>query len=199
MKNSIEKYRVESNKTYKEISDYLSVSPQLIACWEIGIDTPNLSQSLALRDLFNVTLDELFLVNFETINFSDIDKRFKASVYDIYNNFTNLNLNFIDKNFNDSTISIKIRFQRKRHAMSQEQLAYELGVSKSLVKNWELNIGYPTLSNVILMSQYFNVSLEYFVNSKIGLDEIGLSVLEEKQKNVIINLINCYRDANCIY
>ena len=199
MKNSIEKYRVKSNKTYKDISEHLSVSPQLIMCWENGLDNPNLSQSLALKELFNITLDELYLVNFDIINFSDIDKRFKESVYQIYNNFTNLDLSVINKDSFDYTISTKIRFQRKRYALSQEQLAYELGVSRSLVKNWELKIGYPTLGNIILMSQYFNVSLEYFVNPKIGLDEIGLGVLEENQKQVIIDLIMCYRNTNCNY
>lgn len=90
-------------------------------------------------------------------------------------------------------IARKIKYQRKYRAnMSQGRLANILNVSRSTVNNWECGSAMPTLQHLILMSYLFNVSINYFPDDSIELDELILNQLTEEQKDVIYSLIYIY-------
>lgn len=55
----------------------------------------------------------------------------------------------------------KLRELRQERAIGQVQLAKEIGVGKSVISLWELNRCEPTLSNLIKLSLYFGVSIDY--------------------------------------
>lgn len=57
----------------------------------------------------------------------------------------------------------KLQQLRKEKGMSQEDLAGELNVSRQAVSKWESNNGYPETEKMILLSQLFNVSLDYLM------------------------------------
>lgn len=57
--------------------------------------------------------------------------------------------------------SERLRTLRQEKGLGQVQLAKELDVGKSIVSLWELGQCEPTLSKLIAMSQYFEVSIDY--------------------------------------
>lgn len=83
------------------------------------------------------------------------------------------------------TFGEKIQKLRKEAAMSQEELAYQLDVSRQAVSKWERDNGYPETEKIVRMSKLFNVSLDYLLNEEdsekpeIGPEERGLYVSRE--------------------
>lgn len=94
-------------------------------------------------------------------------------------------------------ISEKIKYQRKtRYNISQRKLGKLLNVSRSTINNWEMSVSTPTIQNLIMLSYIFDVSIEYFLSDPNNMDEILLNRLTEKEKNIIVNLVECYTDKN---
>ena len=52
---------------------------------------------------------------------------------------------------------------RKKHHLSQEQLAGVLGVSRQAVQKWEAGTANPDVSNLIAISEFFGVTLDRLV------------------------------------
>jgi transcriptional regulator with XRE-family HTH domain len=50
---------------------------------------------------------------------------------------------------------------REEKGISQEKLADELGVSHGIISFWETGKREPKLSNLILIAEYFGVSIDY--------------------------------------
>lgn len=51
--------RKENNMTQEELAEKLSVSRQSVSKWESGLSVPDLSKTVAIADLFSISLDEL--------------------------------------------------------------------------------------------------------------------------------------------
>ena len=47
--------------------------------------------------------------------------------------------------------------------MGQEELAKELGLSHGTISLWENELREPKMSNLILLAQYFDVTIDYLV------------------------------------
>ena len=68
---------------------------------------------------------------------------------------------------------------------TQEELSYQLGVSRQAVSKWERDNGYPETEKIIRMSKLFHVSLDYLLNEEdtekpeISPDEKGIYVSRE--------------------
>lgn len=52
---------------------------------------------------------------------------------------------------------------RKQKGLSQQELANQLDVSRQSVSKWELNESEPSLNNIIVLSEIFNVSTDYLL------------------------------------
>lgn len=50
---------------------------------------------------------------------------------------------------------------RSERGIGQTQLANGINVSKGTISLWENNLREPKLSNLIALSKYFNVSIDY--------------------------------------
>lgn len=61
------------------------------------------------------------------------------------------------------TFSEKLQKLRKKHHLSQEQLAEQLGVSRQALSKWELGGSYPEMDKLIKMSQMFSVTTDYLL------------------------------------
>lgn len=59
-----------------------------------------------------------------------------------------------------------IRKLRMGRGLSQEELAFQLGVARQTVSNWENDIKMPTTENIVVLIDFFNVSADYFLCSK---------------------------------
>lgn len=51
--------------------------------------------------------------------------------------------------------------------LGQIELAHELGVSKGVISLWENGLREPSMSSIILLSKFFNVTTDYL----LGLDD----------------------------
>lgn len=73
-------------------------------------------------------------------------------------------------------IGNKILEMRKRHSLSQEQLAEKMGVARQTISKWELGETSPDLLQSKILSQIFNISLDELTNNEI--------------KNILINKVD---------
>ena len=68
---------------------------------------------------------------------------------------------------------------RKKHGLSQEDLAAKLNVSRQSVSKWESNNTYPETDKIVQICNIFNCSMDDLINDKITeIDEV-----ERKEKN----------------
>ena len=59
------------------------------------------------------------------------------------------------------TFGQRIKQLRQEKGLGQVLLAKELGVGKSIISLWEKDECEPTLSKLILLAKYFEVSIDY--------------------------------------
>lgn len=90
----------------------------------------------------------------------------------------------------------KLIIHRKRMGLSQEQLAERLGVTRQSVSKWESGASVPELQKLVLLSELFQVSIDYLVKDymeeelfqqKQAVPEgtVDTAVLEEKVDTLI--------------
>ena len=70
---------------------------------------------------------------------------------------------------------------RRKKGLSQEQLGYELGVSRQTVSKWELGQSYPDFQRLVLLSDYYEMSLDELVR---GVDVGDVRALNESEKQI---------------
>ena len=61
------------------------------------------------------------------------------------------------------TVGERIRILRKEAGLTQKQLGEKLGVSASMIGQYETNSRKPKLETLIKIADYFGVSIDYFV------------------------------------
>ena len=70
-------------------------------------------------------------------------------------------------------IGEQLQKQRKAHKMSQDTLAKELHISRQSVSKWENGATLPSFSNVIAISELFDISLDDLIKGDVELmDEL---------------------------
>jgi len=89
------------------------------------------------------------------------------------------------------TLAEKIFTLRKRHGLSQDELAGELGVTRQAVYKWESGIASPEIDKLKSLSKLFEVSFDYLLNDEI--DEYD----NEKEKSENTTRKPAYRSIFC--
>lgn len=69
----------------------------------------------------------------------------------------------MNKHSKIETFGERLKALRKEKGISQPDLAKEIDVGKSIISLWERNECEPTLSNLIAISLFFSVSMDYLV------------------------------------
>lgn len=77
------------------------------------------------------------------------------------------------------TIGNKIYDLRRKRGLSQEQLGFEIDVSRQTVSKWELDVMRPTTDNIRAMCAFFEVSAEVFLNDEIDIAPPKVTVVEK--------------------
>lgn len=77
------------------------------------------------------------------------------------------------------TIGNKIYDLRRKRGLSQEQLGFEIDVSRQTVYKWELDVMRPTTDNIRAMCAFFEVSAEVFLNDEIDIAPPKVTVVEK--------------------
>ncbi len=90
-------------------------------------------------------------------------------------------------------IADRIRYLRDKAGMKQVELAKRLGISRSAVNSWEMSLSFPSIANIIEMTQIFHVSADYLLtlSDKVTVD---ISALSEEEKEVVLRLVSCLSD-----
>lgn len=81
------------------------------------------------------------------------------------------------------TFGEKIQKLRKEKGLSQEDLSYQLNVSRQAISKWENDNGYPETEKIVRMSKIFNVSLDYLLND----DQQKANVDNENEKGIYVS------------
>lgn len=80
------------------------------------------------------------------------------------------------------TIGEKIKSLRQSKDLTQSGLGELLNVSSQAVSNWERGKGYPDISNVIQISELFQVSLDILIKEDI---DFKAALIEDKAKKQV--------------
>lgn len=86
----------------------------------------------------------------------------------------------------------KVKTLRKQAGLTQQQLAAQLGITKSVVSFYELQARSPSPEVLAKLAQIFHVSTDYL----LGLDTretIDVSGLDEKDISALRTLVNGLR------
>lgn len=63
--------------------------------------------------------------------------------------------------------SKKLYELRKKNGLSQEEMANKLNVTRQTISKWELGESTPDMEKLIILSDYFNISLDELVLGKV--------------------------------
>ncbi len=63
----------------------------------------------------------------------------------------------------ENKFKTRLKELRQEKGVNQIVLAKELGVSKAVISFWENGLREPTLSNLIAIANFFEISLDYLV------------------------------------
>lgn len=85
-----------------------------------------------------------------------------------------------------STIGENLKLLRKRRKMSQEELANELGLTRSSYSGYENGVAEPNLENLMKFSEFFNISLDKLI--KIELVKISELEWEKIDKGIEVDV-----------
>lgn len=84
-------------------------------------------------------------------------------------------------NFNEKLIEL-----RKSKHLSQEELGHEIGVSRQAVSKWESAQSYPDFQRLVLLSDYYGLTLDELVHD-LDVQEVREKNLNAEQLNSIYN------------
>lgn len=65
------------------------------------------------------------------------------------------------------TFGERLKDLRKERNIGQVELAKKIGVGKSIISLWETNQCEPTLSKLVALSKFFNVSIDYLAGLEL--------------------------------
>ena len=92
-------------------------------------------------------------------------------------------------NFNEKLIEL-----RKSKGLSQDELGNALGVSRQTISKWELAQSYPDFQRLVLLSDYFGLSLDALVKD-IDVQDIREKNLDDKKLSAIYEDINSAKSS----
>ena len=77
----------------------------------------------------------------------------------------------------------KLQELRKKHGLTQEELAESLYVSRTAISKWESGRGYPNIESLKDISEFFSVSIDDLLSG-----EKLISIAENENKSNIQNI-----------
>ncbi|MFT4062876.1 MAG: LexA family transcriptional regulator [Edaphocola sp.] len=81
-----------------------------------------------------------------------------------------------------------LRFLRKKKGVTQADIHDSIGFVKNTWSNWENAKSQPSIENIIIISQYFDISIEKLISE--DLNNVENPNKSRNQKNVVINVVH---------
>ena len=67
----------------------------------------------------------------------------------------------------NSTLAENLKKIRKKHKLSQEDLASILGVSRQAISKWESKVAYPEMDKIMMLCNKFNLNIDDLLHKDI--------------------------------
>lgn len=90
----------------------------------------------------------------------------------------------------------KIKELRSKANLSQQELADKIYVSRQAITKWENGRGVPDISNLIILCEFFNISLDELLSEDIALKK---QIISQSKSRKWHHLIILYLVAIIIY
>ncbi len=82
----------------------------------------------------------------------------------------------------------KLLTMRKKQGLSQEELGLELQVSRQTISKWEAGQSYPDFQKLVLLSDYFGMSLDELVKDIDVQDVRDRNLTDEKVASIFSDI-----------
>ena len=82
------------------------------------------------------------------------------------------------------TLGKKLKELRKKFGLTQEELGRMMNVSRQAITKWENDNGIPDISNLVLLANYFEISVDYLLDEKRKLPFLSLHISLDKKKTI---------------
>ena len=84
----------------------------------------------------------------------------------------------------------KLLAMRKKQGLSQEELGMELQVSRQTISKWEAGQSYPDFQRLVMLSDYFGMSLDELVKDIDVQDVRDKNLTDEKVASIFCDIQN---------
>ncbi len=78
----------------------------------------------------------------------------------------------------------RIKHYRTEKALSQDNLAERVYVSRQTISNWENDKSYPDINSIVLLSEVFDVSIDNLIKGDVEQMKVEINAEEVKKMNV---------------
>lgn len=134
-----EELRLDFEKKQGDIAEILNVKRNTYSKWENEINDMSVEKAIILANYYEVSLDYLLGLS---------DKK---------NNITN----YSDVDW--EKFQKRVKCIRYNHNLSQSELSLKLGFAQTTYSHYEIGDRRPTTLKVLVIAQYFNVSVDYLL------------------------------------
>ncbi|MGO3418571.1 MAG: helix-turn-helix transcriptional regulator, partial [Pseudolactococcus laudensis] len=85
----------------------------------------------------------------------------------------------------------QLKTYRKKMNLSQDDLAVIVYVSRQTISNWETGKSYPDLKSLLLMSDYFDVSLDELVKGDLQMmkERVDATILNHYSLGMVVGFV----------
>lgn len=83
----------------------------------------------------------------------------------------------------------RLKELRNRYNISQNALAKEMNLTRATINAWEMGISYPNAQSLVMLSEYFKVSVDYILGLKED-DMMNISKLNDREKKMIYDMVS---------
>lgn len=201
--DTLKKYRFEHNLSENEISNLLGVLPETYSKYENGDDLPSYTLLKQMSDLFNCSVEDLFLPKVIEAEYSEIkDEESVGTEHDTKVNSDNTHSLeerlfelFLDKEFDGSVLK---RYRVEKNLSQKEIFSYFSDNYKaSICSKWECGVITPSFSQLLTVANLLKVDPECFFVSPKKEPEHILSIGEKL--NSFVNDIYKKYDPSCFF
>lgn len=92
-------------------------------------------------------------------------------------------------NFNEKLIEL-----RKSKGLSQDELGQKLGVSRQTISKWELAQSYPDFQRLVILSDYYGLSLDALVRD-VDVQDVREKSLSDRQLSAVYDDVQNAKSA----
>ncbi|NLC97113.1 MAG: helix-turn-helix transcriptional regulator [Erysipelotrichaceae bacterium] len=93
-------------------------------------------------------------------------------------------------------VSDRIKKLREENNITQQEMADKIGVSRAAIAKWETNKGLPDISNLIRISDIFNISLDELIK---GNEDVKRKIISDSDSKKWHYLVIVYLISIIVY